>query len=681
MTQSKATTPDGLVGTRIDGRYTLLGVLGQGGMGVVYDGIHDELGRAVAIKVLNTVWATDRVAVERFLREARVASSFSHGNIVDVSDLGRLPDGRPYLVMPKIPGTDLATVLHEIGPQPAKRVAELLRGVASALDLIHAKGYVHRDIKPENLMYVAREDGSETVMLLDFGIAALVMSNERRLTAQGQVFGTPHYMAPEASTGAVPDARGDVYALAAVAFELITGALPFNTENVMQLLSMKLVNDPPSMSSVSGLAFPPALEAVLARGLARVPAARFASASELIYALGAATRDAPVSWRSGIMRPQLQSDAHPLGAWRDARLGRADTESPPAHSSAPKPSAGFDPNATYILGAGLREAERSQPIERAPVRPRWFGWLGLTLAAAVVGLVLLLRQGAVPHAPAGAASAAPPKTQSDVRAASEPPRVFRPPAQQPQPMAAARREQPAALTTLPQPTAAANTTHSLPASGVAPAPSSALPPASGMPPSALPGAAPAASGMPPSALHGAAPLATNANPAPPAQSAQSSAHPAPAAAVGAALALSSAAAKGEPRPSKPPAFLTDLPEPTPAPEATEPAQAPVVMLKEQEPEPAEIEEPGPDPAQVAQLTQTATAALLRGEVVRAVELLREVTRLDPDHALGWRSLGLALERSGDSQAALDAYQRYLRLVPTGQQADMVRERMRALGAE
>src|SRR3954447_14761784 len=106
MTQSKAATADDLVGERIDGRYTLRGVLGQGGMGVVYDGVHDELGRPVAIKVLNAAWASDRTAVERFLREARTASSFSHGNIVDVSDLGRLSDGRPYLVMPKINGVD-----------------------------------------------------------------------------------------------------------------------------------------------------------------------------------------------------------------------------------------------------------------------------------------------------------------------------------------------------------------------------------------------------------------------------------------------------------------------------------------------------------------------------------------------------------------------------------------------
>jgi serine/threonine-protein kinase len=669
MTQSKAATADDLVGERIDGRYTLRGVLGQGGMGVVYDGVHDELGRSVAIKVLNTAWATDRVAVERFLREARMASSFSHGNIVDVSDLGRLPDGRPYLVMPKIPGIDLANLLNEVGPQPAKRVAELLRGVASALDLIHAKGYVHRDIKPENLMYVAREDGSETVMLLDFGIAALVMSNERRLTAQGQVFGTPHYMAPETSTGAVPDARCDVYALAAVAFELVTGELPFSTDNVMQLLSMKLVNDAPSMSSVAGQAFPAALEAVIACGLARDPADRYASASALITALAAATDDAPVSWRSGVMRSHMQSDAHPLGSWRDARLGRADTESPvraPDRSArvrgsaeAPRRSSStrhaFDPNATSILGAGLREAERSSGMTRPPVKTRWLGWSGLLLLAACAALLIwrwdTAQSNTAEGAHASAATAQLPAAnskplQTAVQAATDKPRVspvFTP-------------------VFKPQPSAAEGASAPAPSAPVADRPAQAA----AAPAAERPANAPPA--LPPTA---AAPPLPSAAPNQPAR-----------AALGASLALAkSERTQSAPKPS---ASLSDVPEPTALPEPpAQPPQSPVVLLKEEaEPAPAEeTEQSGPDPAQVQQLTQTATAALLRGEVLHAVELLREVTRLDPSHALAWRSLGLALERAGDARAALDAYQHYLSLVPTGQQADMVRERMRALSEE
>src|SRR3954454_2142260 len=121
MTDAEPADHDSLLGTRIDGRYSVHRELGRGGMGVVYEGVHDDLGRPVAIKVLNLAWASDPTAVARFLREARTASSFSHPNIVDVTDLGRLPDGRPYLIMPKVTGTDLAAMLTESGAQPAKR--------------------------------------------------------------------------------------------------------------------------------------------------------------------------------------------------------------------------------------------------------------------------------------------------------------------------------------------------------------------------------------------------------------------------------------------------------------------------------------------------------------------------------------------------------------------------------
>ncbi len=260
---------DSLIGASIDGRYTIREMLGRGGMGVVYGGAHDGLGRAVAIKVLTARWASDEVAVERLLRAARTASSLSHGNIVDVTDLGRLPDGRPYLVMPKVQGTDFASLLAYAGPQLPRRVAELLGGIASALDLIHVKGLVHRDIKPENLMYVVREDGSETVMLLDFGIATLVRSNQPRLTREGTIFGTPEYQPPEVSDGRLPDGRGDVYALATVVFELITGRLPFHADDRGQILAKKLGRDPPTLERVSGKRFPLEVEAVIARGLAR----------------------------------------------------------------------------------------------------------------------------------------------------------------------------------------------------------------------------------------------------------------------------------------------------------------------------------------------------------------------------------------------------------------------------
>jgi serine/threonine protein kinase len=742
MSQSNAAHSDPLIGARVGDRYTIKGVLGQGGMGVVYDGMHDELQRPVAIKVLNTLWATDQTAVQRFLREARTASSFSHGNIVDVTDLGRLPDGRPYLVMPKVPGIDLATLLHESGPQPAKRVGELLRGAASALDLIHARGYVHRDIKPENLMYCAREDGSETVMLLDFGIAAALMSNERRLTTQGQVFGTPHYMAPEAATGALTDARGDVYALATVAFELITGSLPFDAENVMQVLSMKLVTEPPTLAQASGQHFPEQLEAVIACGLARDPAARYSTAGELVNAIALATEHAPVSWRSGVLRPTQRSDAHPVTTPRQAGSepwpgvasarssrhsrsnpsqrsgsGREQDDARAAHgghgsgwvapSAYREPSRGWqnEPQAgwreptwqqqhepTMELGAGLRESERMSqralmPRERAMTR--WSMLIGLFVVAAGALLVARLtgrewRFGAQTNSHRGVSTGA--NAASDPRLAKAASPAADGPAQAAAPAAfhaeAATKPQPSGVA--PDVFAANRNTPTPPSrsdgaqlsgNGLAsaPPPSAAEPAldaldaldAKAVPAEPTLPIDPTAPGLPAALpVHSAVlpPTAASA----PSRSAREHAQPHP---PSAAAAPSPVAPSFEP------------PDPTPAAGALpspEPEDAVMVVKEEATSPPTAAAAPEADPAKVRQLTQSATAALMRGEVGRAIELSRQATDLDPNNALAWRSLGLAYERASDDRAARSAYQHYLDLVPNGAQSDMVRGRMQSL---
>jgi serine/threonine-protein kinase len=336
---------DPLVGTVIDGRYLVQGVLGRGGMGVVYDGVHEQLGRAVAIKVLGAGIAGDPVSVQRFLREARTASQLTHGNIVDVSDLGVLPDGRPYLIMAKMQGEDFATLLTTRGIQTPRRTAELLSGAAAALDLIHAKGFIHRDVKPENLMHVVREDGSEATLLLDFGIVGLVSSTAARLTAEGSVFGTPAYLPPEVIQGAMPDPRADVYALATVAFELLCGVAPFQADNPLRILPMKLMNDAPTMREASGRVFSEEIEAVLARGLTREPDDRWPSAGEFVAALETAALESSESWlaeianepksKSAAMRRLKQQPpvATPLAAG-EYPLGGPDSSLPPVPPSA-----------------------------------------------------------------------------------------------------------------------------------------------------------------------------------------------------------------------------------------------------------------------------------------------------------------------------------------------------------
>jgi eukaryotic-like serine/threonine-protein kinase len=292
------TTPmqDPLLGALIDGRFRVMATIGEGGMGKVYEALHEGLGRVVAIKVLGAAWASDEASILRFQREARTASNIGHRAIVDVSDLGRLDDGRPYLVMERLRGASLADLLDEHGRLPPDRVAHLITEVASALDEVHARGIVHRDIKPDNVMVVPGEQGGpEQVKLLDFGLAAFALpsAENARLTRIGQINGTPHYMAPESGEEAMPDYRADVYSMAVVAYELLTGFVPFDSKNPMQILTRKMHEDPPSMQYLSGLEFSEHVEQVMARGLARLPDERPGSAGEFACDLAEAIRSLP----------------------------------------------------------------------------------------------------------------------------------------------------------------------------------------------------------------------------------------------------------------------------------------------------------------------------------------------------------------------------------------------------
>ncbi|MEY4575396.1 MAG: hypothetical protein RL701_99 [Pseudomonadota bacterium] len=349
-------TRDPLVGMRIDNRYLVTGVLGRGGMGVVYAGVHEQLGREVAVKVLGPGIANDPTAVARFLREARTASQLTHGNIVDVSDLGTLPDGRPYLVMAKLHGIDLCTLLQRRGPQTPRRTAQLLHGAAAALDLIHAKGYVHRDVKPENLMHVVREDGSEAVLLLDFGIVGLLSPDSARLTAAGVLFGTPAYLAPEVIRGGVPTASSDLYALATVAFEMMTGHLPFGSPNPFQLMQAKVSGAAPRMQDIAGFELPEAIERVIATALEREQERRYGSAGAFIGALEAAVHAhasvaLPITANDGLdsfARERLQSETGKLELNMDGSLPPASIL-PPAGRSLPPSAASLYPTAAYVV--------------------------------------------------------------------------------------------------------------------------------------------------------------------------------------------------------------------------------------------------------------------------------------------------------------------------------------------
>ena len=237
-------------GVVLAGRYEVLGVLGEGGMGKVYLAEHVEVGRKVAIKVLLAEWSAHPQIVRRFRAEARTAGAIGHPNIVQVFDAGALPDGRLFLAMEHLAGRDLADELAAVGTLDPRRACALLRQVALALGAGHRAGIVHRDIKPSNVMLVPQPDG-EVAKVLDFGIAAngtIGGIGGERLTDPGSLMGTPEYMAPEQASGAEPGPSFDVYALGVMLYEALTGTLPVTATHAFELLALKLNRPAPSLA-------------------------------------------------------------------------------------------------------------------------------------------------------------------------------------------------------------------------------------------------------------------------------------------------------------------------------------------------------------------------------------------------------------------------------------------------
>jgi serine/threonine-protein kinase len=273
-----------LEGELVAGRYAIQHLLARGGMGEVYRARDELLGRDVAIKVNRA--QDDPDLTERFRREAHLAARFDHPNIVRIFDLGQTEDDCPFLVMELLRGTRFTELANEKGPMDPETVADLLEGVANALDLVHREGIVHRDLKLDNLMLVEQADGPPRPKLLDFGVALAPEVEAPRLTVDGAVVGTPLYCAPEVLIGATPDSSSDVYSLAVVAYKLLTGTAPFEELESQQMLRAKVGEDVAPPSSVRA-DLPPALDPLFAAALSRDPSLRPASASELIAGLRA----------------------------------------------------------------------------------------------------------------------------------------------------------------------------------------------------------------------------------------------------------------------------------------------------------------------------------------------------------------------------------------------------------
>ena len=275
-----------LVGRRIGGRYVIRGVLGEGGMGTVYEAEHLGLGRMVAVKVLNPIQAKKTVAVKRFQQEARAAGSIGHPNICEVYDLGTLEDGCPFLVMERLVGQTLADRIQEKGGLPTQEVIDIHVQVLSGLIAAHEKGVVHRDIKPENVFLAKRPGCPDIAKLLDFGVSKFVAGafpgdeEEMNLTRTGMVMGTPYYMSPEQARGDRNlDARVDVYAAGVMMYEALAGRRPFVAPNYNALL-MQIITTAARPLREHRPDVSHQLEAVVARAMAKSRADRYQTAAE-----------------------------------------------------------------------------------------------------------------------------------------------------------------------------------------------------------------------------------------------------------------------------------------------------------------------------------------------------------------------------------------------------------------
>jgi beta-lactam-binding protein with PASTA domain/predicted Ser/Thr protein kinase len=353
---------DSLIDTLFDGRYRIMRKLGAGGMADVYLAEDQELGRRVAIKILNGRHANDDQFIERFRREAKNAAALNHPNIVSIYDRGEAEDTY-YIAMEYLDGRTLKELIVGRGKAPVNVAVEYARQILSALRFAHRHGIVHRDIKPHNVLV----DGEGRVKVTDFGIARAGTS---QMTETGSIVGTAHYLSPEQAKGGEVDPRSDLYSLGVVLYELLTGKTPFEGDTPVEI-AMKHLSAAPKPPSKLRPDIPPELDMVILRALAKDPDDRYQSADEMEADLERVARGAPVAAATVDSATQVLR-----------KPAAATTDSTAATMIAPPRRAGA------VRDVPPPVIEEEEYAERGgPERPLW-PWLvaaGLVIAAAIAG--------------------------------------------------------------------------------------------------------------------------------------------------------------------------------------------------------------------------------------------------------------------------------------------------------
>lgn len=315
---------DARIGTTIAEKYTIVRLIGRGGMGSVFEGRHALLARRFAIKFLLPQFASHREVLRRFENEAKAAGRLEHPNLAAVTDFGRAPDGSPYLVMEFLDGEDCAGLLRRVGPLPAPRAANIVLQACRGLAVAHDAGIVHRDIKPENLFLTTAGDGADLVKILDFGIAKLLPADASVATNTGAAIGTGFYMSPEQARGAGSvDERTDVWSLGVVLYELLSGRKPFEGEQFLHVIHQILTADPPHLPTLRpGL--PSGLVATVEKAMKKEPGERLPTVRALLESLTpfAATASPPRAHsapRETVTRPSATDPGSSLSVRRGSR--------------------------------------------------------------------------------------------------------------------------------------------------------------------------------------------------------------------------------------------------------------------------------------------------------------------------------------------------------------------------
>ena len=345
---------DPLIGKVLQGTYELTRLIGQGGMGSVYEAAHARVDRRFAIKVLHCSMIKDEVVMARFKREAMLGSRLGHDHIVPVLDFDHTDDGNPYLVMELLEGLNLGKVMRDEGAMPLVRACSVIRQICRALSAAHAEGVVHRDLKPDNIFLCQRQGGGEQVMVMDFGISK-VLSSESILTARSAVMGTPWYMSPEQAAGKTDrvDHRSDIFSLGILFYQMLSGERPFVGDSIPRVLYQVVTHTPPPLDQVRpGL--PAGVTALVERAMRKKRDARCQSVDKfvadlaralgqrwtevMVAELGSSDDEAPIARQStGSSRATLPFPPPPREP-SQPEIERCNTEvstAPPAEVNAP----------------------------------------------------------------------------------------------------------------------------------------------------------------------------------------------------------------------------------------------------------------------------------------------------------------------------------------------------------